>query len=59
MGYGSVLGRRAPVLAAPAIEALLGVEPPLEPSRSSAIGKPLTPPKPSSRRPVEDVLEFR
>ena len=58
MGYGSCW-MTAPVLAAPAIEALLGVEPPLELVALVPVGKPLTPPRPSSRRPVEDVLEFR
>ena len=58
MGYGSCW-MTAPVLAAPAIEELLGVEPPLELAALVPVGRPLTPPRPSSRRPVEDVLEFR
>jgi hypothetical protein len=35
------------------------VEPPLWLAALVPVGKPLTPPKPSSRRPVQDVLEFR
>ena len=58
MGYGSCW-MTAPVLAAPAIEGLLGVEPQLTLAALVPIGRPLTPPKPSSRRPVRDVLEFR
>ena len=58
MGYGSCW-MTAPVLAAPAIEELLGVEPPLELVALVPVGRPSTPPRPSSRRPVEDVLEFR
>jgi nitroreductase len=58
MGYGSCW-MTAPVLAAPAIEELLGVEPPLTLAALVPVGRPLTPPKPSSRRPVQDVLEFR
>jgi nitroreductase len=58
MGYGSCW-MTAPVLAAPAIEELLGVEAPLELAALVPVGRPSTPPKPSSRRPVEDVLEFR
>ena len=41
----------APVLAAPAIEELLGVEPPADARRARPVGRPLTPPRPSSRRP--------
>jgi nitroreductase len=58
MGYGSCW-MTAPVLAAPAIEELLGVE---EPQRLVAvvpIGRPVTTPKPTSRHPLSDVLEFR
>jgi nitroreductase len=58
MGYGSCW-MTAPVLAAPAIEELLGVEPPLTLAALVPVGRPLTPPKPSSRRPVREVLEFR
>ena len=58
MGYGSCW-MTAPVLAAPAIEELLGVEPPPELVALVPVGRPPTPPRPSSRRPVEDVLEFR
>jgi nitroreductase len=58
MGYGSCW-MTAPVLAAPAIEELLGVEAPLELAALVPVGRPLTSPTPSSRRPVEDVLEFR
>jgi nitroreductase len=58
MGYGSCW-MTAPVLAAPAIEQLLGVEPPLTLAALVPVGRPPTPPKPSSRRPVRDVLELR
>ncbi len=58
MGYGSCW-MTAPVLAAPAIEALLGVEPPATLVAVVPIGLPASPPRPSTRRPVEDVLEFR
>jgi nitroreductase len=58
MGYGSCW-MTAPVLAAPAIEVLLGVEPPLTLAALVPIGRPFAPPKPSSRLPLEDVLEFR
>lgn len=58
MGYGSCW-MTAPVLAAPAIEGLLGVEPPSQLVALVPIGRPLTPPRPSSRRPLADVLEFR
>ena len=49
----------APVLAAPAIEGLLGVGPPATLVAVVPIGRPASPPRPSSRRPVGDVLEFR
>jgi nitroreductase len=58
MGYGSCW-MTAPVLAAPGIEKLLAVEPPLTLAALVPVGRPLTPPRLSSRRPVEDVLEFR
>ena len=58
MGYGSCW-MTAPILAAPAIETLLGVEPPAALVAVVPIGRPASPPRPSSRRPVEDVLEFR
>jgi nitroreductase len=58
MGYGSCW-MTAPVLAAPAIERMLGVEPPRRLAALVPVGRPLTPPRPSSRRPVADVLEFR
>ena len=58
MGYGSCW-MTAPVLAAPAVERLLGVEPPAQLVALVPVGRPLTPPRPSSRRPLEDVLEFR
>jgi nitroreductase len=58
MGYGSCW-MTAPVLAAPAIEEMLGVEPPRRLAALVPVGRPLTPPRPSSRRPVADVLEFR
>jgi nitroreductase len=58
MGYGSCW-MTAPVLAAPAVEELLGVEAPAQLAALVPVGRPRTPPKPSSRRPLEDVLEFR
>ena len=58
MGYGSCW-MTAPVLAAPAVEELLGVQPPRQLVALVPVGRPLTPPRPSSRRPLEDVLEFR
>jgi len=58
MGYGSCW-MTAPVLAAPAIEALLGVEDPQRLVAVVPIGRPLTPPRPTSRHPLADVLEFR
>jgi nitroreductase len=58
MGYGSCW-MTAPVLAAPAIEELLGVQDPLRLVAVVPIGRPLTPPRPTSRHPLTDVLEFR
>jgi nitroreductase len=58
MGYGTCW-MTAPVLAAPAIEELLGVGPPESLVAVVPVGRPVAPPRPSSRRPVEDVLEFR
>jgi len=58
MGYGTCW-MTAPVLAAPAIEELLAVEPPRWLAALVPVGRPATPPRPSSRRPVADVLEFR
>jgi nitroreductase len=58
MGYGSCW-MTAPVLAAPAIEGLLGVEPPAALVAVVPIGRPKSLPRPSRRLPVEDVLEFR
>jgi len=58
MGYGSCW-MTAPVLAAPAIEDLLGVESPAALAAVVPIGRPATPARPSSRHPVEDVLEYR
>jgi nitroreductase len=58
MGYGTCW-MTAPVLAAPALEALLGIEAPDRLAAVVPVGRPLKPPRPSSRRPVPDVLEFR
>jgi nitroreductase len=58
MGYGSCW-MTAPVLAAPAIEELLDVESPRWLAALVPVGRPATPSRPSSRRPVSDVLEFR
>ncbi len=58
MGYGSCW-MTAPVLAAPAIEELLGVEAPAHLAAVVPIGRPAGRPHHSPRRPVDDVLEFR
>jgi len=58
MGYGSCW-MTAPVLAAPAIEELLGVEPPAQLVAVVPVGRPATASRPSSRHPLSDVLEFR
>lgn len=58
MGYGACW-MTAPVLAAPAIERLLGIDPPWRLVAVVPIGRPLVPPRPSQRLPVSDVLEFR
>ncbi len=58
MGYGSCW-MTAPVLAAPAIEELLGAEPAATLVAVVPIGRPASPPRPSGRLPIEDVLEFR
>jgi nitroreductase len=58
MGYGSCW-MTAPVMAAPAIEALLAVEAPARLVAVVPIGKPAGPVRTTPRRPVADVLEFR
>jgi nitroreductase len=58
LGYGSCW-MTAPVLAAPAIEKLLHAEPPARLVALVPIGRPAAPARPSPRRPVADVLEFR
>jgi nitroreductase len=58
MGYGSCW-MTAPVLAAPAIEGLLGVAPPAQLVAVVPVGRPATASGPSSRHPLSDVLEFR
>jgi nitroreductase len=58
LGYGSCW-MTAPVLAAPAIEALLGVEPPLSLVAMVPVGRPAGAVTPTARRPVAEVLEFR
>jgi len=58
MGYGSCW-MTAPVMAAPAIEALLGVESPARLVAVVPIGKSAGPVRATPRRPVADVLEFR
>jgi nitroreductase len=58
LGYGACW-MTAPVLAAPAIEELLGVEPPAQLVAIVPVGRPATPPRPTRRRPLSDVLEFR
>ena len=58
LGYGSCW-MTAPVLAAPAIEGLLGVEPPAKLVAVVPVGRPAGAVTPTSRRPVGEVLEFR
>ena len=58
LGYGTCW-MTAPVLAAEAIERILGVEPPARLVALVPVGRPAGEVRPSSRRPVEDVLEFR
>ena len=58
LGYGSCW-MTAPVLAAPAIEQALGVEPPGRLVALVPVGRPAGRPTPSSRRPLDEVLEFR
>ena len=58
LGYGACW-MTAPVLGALAIEELLGVEPPAKLVAVVPVGRPAGVVRPTSRRPVEDVLEFR
>jgi nitroreductase len=58
LGYGACW-MTAPVLAAPAIEKLLGVEPPARLVAVVPVGRPAGAVTPSSRRPAGEVLEFR
>ena len=58
LGYGSCW-MTAPVLAAPAIESLLGIEEPAKLVAVVPIGRPAGAVSPTSRRPVAEVLEFR
>jgi len=58
LGYGSCW-MTAPVLAAPGIEGLLGVEPPARLVAVVPVGRPAGAVNPTSRRPVGEVLEFR
>jgi len=58
MGYGSCW-MTAPVIAAPAIEELLGVDDAARLAAVLPIGRPAARPRRSSRHPVDDVLEFR
>ena len=58
LGYGSCW-MTAPVLAAPAIEELLGAEPPAKLVAVVPIGRPAGAVTPTSRRPAGEVLEFR
>ena len=58
MGYGACW-MTAPVLAAPAIEALLGVEPPARLVAVVPVGRPRSVTGPTGRHPLADVLEFR
>ena len=58
LGYGTCW-MTAPVLAAPAIERLLGVEPPAKLVAVVPVGRPAGIVTPTSRLPAGDVLEFR
>ncbi|HEY5386606.1 MAG TPA: nitroreductase family protein [Thermoleophilia bacterium] len=58
LGYGSCW-MTAPVLAAPAIEGLLGVEPPAKLVAVVPVGRPAGIVTPTSRQPAGEVLEFR
>jgi len=59
MGYGSCW-MTAPVLAAPAIEGLLGVEPPAQLCAVVPVGRSaVAASRHTSRLPLSDVLEFR
>ena len=57
LGYGACW-MTAPVLAAPAIEKLLGAEPPASLVAVVPVGRPAGAVTPTSRRPVDEVLEF-
>lgn len=58
LGYGSCW-MTAPVLAAPAIESLLGVPPPARLAAVVPVGRPAGFVAPTSRRSVSEVLGFR
>jgi nitroreductase len=58
LGYGSCW-MTAPVLAAPAIERLLGVDAEARLVAVVPVGRPAGDVKPSSRLPLDDVLDFR
>jgi nitroreductase len=58
MGYGTCW-MTAPVIAAPELEQLLGVEPPAQIVALVPLGRPAGPQRRSKRLPVDDVLEFR
>lgn len=57
LGYGSCW-MTAPVLAAPAIERLLGVDPPARLAALVPMGRPAGTVRPTSRLPLDDVLDF-
>jgi nitroreductase len=58
LGYGACW-MTAPVLAAPAIESLLGAEPAARLAAIVPVGLPAGAVRPASRLPLTDVLEFR
>jgi nitroreductase len=58
LGYGACW-MTAPVLAAPAIETLLGAEPAARLAAIVPVGLPAGAVRPASRLPLTDVLEFR
>ena len=58
MGYGACW-MTAPVIAAPELEQLLGVQPPARIVALVPLGRPAGAQRRSKRLPVDDVLEFR
>ena len=57
MGYGACW-MTAPVIAAPELEEILGVEPPWELAAVIPVGKPAKVPGPKSRKPWEETVKY-